>query len=298
MKSGMAADRAPCPAPAAAPPAARQAHTNTHAGTFPGPKVTVLGEEDPRRRAYMEQCQRWTKAFAGATAQAASWRDGQYAHSALFGTRGTLGGADGSSGSGEAAAQRAGAPSPTSTGSRREVEEEEAAAAAREQQRRAVEELEARRRDPPHEHGPSLRYDAGQPPSRRRQDAAQHAVSAGVSGNAALSVGRRAGRGGVRGEQHSRGREHVLPAGAGKPHRSAIIGLQLPSPERAQVLWRTWAVERSWMGAAAVVSFLAAVLTEIYLCNVCSCHQEMLRRNGRGQLCRRCTRLCSTSGPR
>jgi hypothetical protein len=32
-------------------------------------------------------------------------------------------------------------------------------------------------------------------------------------------------------------------------------------------------------GAAAVASFLAAVLTEIYLCNVCSC-QEILRRNG------------------
>jgi hypothetical protein len=35
-------------------------------------------------------------------------------------------------------------------------------------------------------------------------------------------------------------------------------------------------------GAAAVASFVAAVLTEMYLCNVCSC-QEMLRRNGRGQ---------------
>jgi hypothetical protein len=34
-------------------------------------------------------------------------------------------------------------------------------------------------------------------------------------------------------------------------------------------------------GAAAVASFQAAVLAEIYLCNVCSC-QEMLRRNGRG----------------
>jgi hypothetical protein len=31
------------------------------------------------------------------------------------------------------------------------------------------------------------------------------------------------------------------------------------------------------------VSFLAAVLTEIYLCNVCSC-PEILRRNGRGQV--------------
>eukprot|EP01047_Picozoa_sp_COSAG01_P037290 COSAG01_NODE_2955_length_6799_cov_5.722090_3_plen_198_part_00 len=35
-------------------------------------------------------------------------------------------------------------------------------------------------------------------------------------------------------------------------------------------------------GAAAVASFCAAVLTEIYLCSVCSC-QEILRRNGRGQ---------------
>jgi hypothetical protein len=35
----------------------------------------------------------------------------------------------------------------------------------------------------------------------------------------------------------------------------------------------------------AVASFLAAVLTEIYLCNVCS-GQEILRRNGRGQRAR------------
>jgi hypothetical protein len=35
-------------------------------------------------------------------------------------------------------------------------------------------------------------------------------------------------------------------------------------------------------GAAAVASFLAAALTEIYLCDVCSC-QDILRRNGRGQ---------------
>ena len=34
-------------------------------------------------------------------------------------------------------------------------------------------------------------------------------------------------------------------------------------------------------GAASVASFLAAVLTEIYLCDVCSC-QQILRRNGRG----------------
>jgi hypothetical protein len=33
---------------------------------------------------------------------------------------------------------------------------------------------------------------------------------------------------------------------------------------------------------AAVASFLSAVLTEIDLCDVCSC-QEILRRNGRGQ---------------
>jgi iron complex transport system substrate-binding protein len=42
-------------------------------------------------------------------------------------------------------------------------------------------------------------------------------------------------------------------------------------------------LEAGWLarGAASVASFLAAVLTEIYLCNVCSC-QEILRRNGRG----------------
>jgi hypothetical protein len=34
-------------------------------------------------------------------------------------------------------------------------------------------------------------------------------------------------------------------------------------------------------GAASVASFLTAVFTEIYLCNVCFC-QEILRRNGRG----------------
>jgi hypothetical protein len=34
-------------------------------------------------------------------------------------------------------------------------------------------------------------------------------------------------------------------------------------------------------GAASVASFVAAVLAEIYLCNVCSC-QEVLRRNGHG----------------
>jgi hypothetical protein len=39
-------------------------------------------------------------------------------------------------------------------------------------------------------------------------------------------------------------------------------------------------------GAAAVAFFCAAVLTEIYPCNVCSC-QEILRRNGRGQAARR-----------
>eukprot|EP01047_Picozoa_sp_COSAG01_P020881 COSAG01_NODE_1195_length_11304_cov_118.555823_4_plen_244_part_00 len=39
-------------------------------------------------------------------------------------------------------------------------------------------------------------------------------------------------------------------------------------------------------GAAAVASILAAVLTDSYLCGVCSC-QEILRRNGRGQQRRR-----------
>eukprot|EP01047_Picozoa_sp_COSAG01_P013632 COSAG01_NODE_646_length_14556_cov_9.736806_15_plen_91_part_00 len=38
---------------------------------------------------------------------------------------------------------------------------------------------------------------------------------------------------------------------------------------------------RAAAGAASVASSQAAVLAEIYLCNVCSC-QEILRRNGRG----------------
>ena len=44
---------------------------------------------------------------------------------------------------------------------------------------------------------------------------------------------------------------------------------------------------------AAVASFGAAVVTEIYLCDVCSCH-EILRRNGRRQVGRVLTaiRLC------
>jgi hypothetical protein len=63
-------------------------------------------------------------------------------------------------------------------------------------------------------------------------------------------------------------------------------GSDLPASPRAS--WRAGeAVEVAWMvgsnhGAAAVASFLAAVLTDIYLCGVCSC-QEILRRNGRGQ---------------
>jgi hypothetical protein len=34
--------------------------------------------------------------------------------------------------------------------------------------------------------------------------------------------------------------------------------------------------------ASLLASLLAAILTDIYLCNVCLCH-EMLRRNGLGQ---------------
>jgi hypothetical protein len=46
----------------------------------------------------------------------------------------------------------------------------------------------------------------------------------------------------------------------------------------------------AFAGAAAVVSYLAAVLAEIYLCNACS-YQELLRDNGRGQ------RLCCARSP-
>ena len=46
--------------------------------------------------------------------------------------------------------------------------------------------------------------------------------------------------------------------------------------------WTEFREESLTLGASAVASFLAAVLTEISLCNVCSC-QEMLTRNGCGQ---------------
>jgi hypothetical protein len=40
-------------------------------------------------------------------------------------------------------------------------------------------------------------------------------------------------------------------------------------------------VKRYALGAPSVAGFLAGGLTEMYLCNPCSCH-EILRRNGRG----------------
>eukprot|EP01047_Picozoa_sp_COSAG01_P033534 COSAG01_NODE_2472_length_7625_cov_9.664895_4_plen_89_part_00 len=46
--------------------------------------------------------------------------------------------------------------------------------------------------------------------------------------------------------------------------------------------WSTAPSISARSGAVAVASFWAAGLTEIYLCNVCSC-QEISRRNGRGQ---------------
>jgi hypothetical protein len=45
------------------------------------------------------------------------------------------------------------------------------------------------------------------------------------------------------------------------------------------------------LGTTAVLaSFVATVVTEIYLCNVCACH-EILRRSGRRQIHRGC-RAC------
>jgi hypothetical protein len=46
-------------------------------------------------------------------------------------------------------------------------------------------------------------------------------------------------------------------------------------------VWSVTPLAGDGVGAAAGASFWAAVLTEIYLCNVCACH-EILRRNGRG----------------
>jgi hypothetical protein len=71
---------------------------------------------------------------------------------------------------------------------------------------------------------------------------------------------------------------------------------------RQEVILREANAQRAG-AAAAASSFLAAVLTEMYLCNVCSCH-ETLRRNGRGQSAARrsrprCGRLgAPSSSPR
>jgi hypothetical protein len=62
---------------------------------------------------------------------------------------------------------------------------------------------------------------------------------------------------------------------------------------RASVWWQQ---QLRRQGAAAVASVLAAVLTEIYLCDVCCC-REILRRNGRGQDGRRSLELAAPGHP-
>eukprot|EP01047_Picozoa_sp_COSAG01_P034847 COSAG01_NODE_2638_length_7292_cov_8.034034_7_plen_67_part_00 len=57
-------------------------------------------------------------------------------------------------------------------------------------------------------------------------------------------------------------------ASAAEPCYGVLVGRVLPRSEA-----------EPW-GAASVASFQAAVLTEMYLCKVCSC-QEIFRRNGR-----------------
>jgi hypothetical protein len=75
----------------------------------------------------------------------------------------------------------------------------------------------------------------------------------------------------------------------------SVILTRAPTPPRAQVRLRLFYASvaapgagggrhslAARGGAAAAASFVAAVLTEIYLCTVCSCH-DILGRNGRGQ---------------
>jgi hypothetical protein len=70
--------------------------------------------------------------------------------------------------------------------------------------------------------------------------------------------------------------------GVAQQRIAALLGAYTPPAprERSTELPPAEHTDRA-AGAASVASFWAAVLTEIYLCNVCSC-QEVLRRNGRG----------------
>jgi hypothetical protein len=72
---------------------------------------------------------------------------------------------------------------------------------------------------------------------------------------------------------HGGGARGRLPGNSGRSCRC----WRRPRARRTPTSWGG-----ALRGAAAVASFLAAVLAEIDLCNVCSC-QEMLRRHGRGQ---------------
>jgi hypothetical protein len=61
-------------------------------------------------------------------------------------------------------------------------------------------------------------------------------------------------------------------------HCSCPLSAQLSARDAGTATFHIASRTPRGIGAAAVASFLAAVLTEIYLCSVCSC-QEILRRN-------------------
>jgi hypothetical protein len=80
-------------------------------------------------------------------------------------------------------------------------------------------------------------------------------------------------------QQRPTGLHHVVDYGDGASLRCPLGATAFCSAVTAYQLLSDAERER---GAASVASLLAAVLTEIYLCNVCFCH-EILRRNGHGQ---------------
>jgi hypothetical protein len=93
----------------------------------------------------------------------------------------------------------------------------------------------------------------------------------------------------------ARRRRRAAAAAAAALHAAAALLAQEPLPrlprhhprrlrwqERRQGLRQGLRLRARVRGAAAVASFLAAVVTEIYLCDVRSC-QEISRRNGRAQ---------------
>jgi hypothetical protein len=109
----------------------------------------------------------------------------------------------------------------------------------------------------------------------RRPSMASTARAAPRPPPSAEQLAHRWSRGGAAAVAELAHREGVEATAHPQLHAASAGGSTVPPPPRY--------TEGGARGVAAVVSFLAAVMTEIYLCGVCSC-PEILRQNGRGQV--------------